>query len=310
LALLYLNNLNETDFKKGIDILKELATNANYPAKWRAMALDRIVSFASVQGISFAKENIFNDAYFSPMMKEGNLGIALRRVDENSLALFDTVIPHYRIANWYSLQLIQSGSLSEEDRKNYLQLAKNQLAEGRIFFDKEYPHTSWDDERLILAQLLYADVAAKLYLIKEFDDSKKIMDSFDEAVSVYEKRYDFKDWPVAKSKIISPTLRNQLLPLIFSYAAFSAIIQNQENQNRIKAIAETLYDKEWNEPSISNVFNFLSKEKEIDHAVQYHRLEIVSLAKTDSRFNELLISLGWKKEQLSALPILPFESVK
>jgi len=310
LASSYINILNKEDFKKGTDILKELATNANYPAMWRAMALDRLASFVAYQGASFAKENIFNDDYFSPMMKEGDLGVAIRRLDERSLSLFETVVPRYRISNWYALRLIENEKLSGEDRKIYLQLAKDNLEKGKTLFDKDYPKNPWDDERLIMAYQLYGEAAAKLYLLKEFDDSQKIMDSFDAATKVYEKKYDFKDWPVVKSKIISPVLRKQLPSLIFSYAASAAVVQNQANQDKIKPLMEILYNKEWDEPSISNVFSFFRNEKNTVHDKQYHRLKIVALAKADSRFADLLVSLGWNKEQLNNLPILPFESVK
>jgi len=310
LAESYVNDLREDDFKKGLNILKESAANDAYPAKWRAIAFDRLVSFVSSKGASFAKENVFNDAYFSPMMEEGDLGIALRKLDERSLALYNTVVPNYRIANWYALQLIENGKLSEEEKKKYLQITKAMLENGEALFNKEDPHANWDDVRLILVYQYYGEVATKLYLLKEFDDSQKIIDSFNNAVKIYEKRYNFKDWPVAKDKIIALPLKAQLPSLIFSYATSSAVIQNQENQEKIGAILGVLYDKEWNEKNIFNIFDFLSSEKNISHANQYHRLKIVSLAKADNRFANLLKELGWTENDLNSLPVLPFESIK
>lgn len=310
LAETYIYDLEEADFKKGIDILKEVATNVAYSTRWRAMALERLALFANVYGKSFAQENIFNDAFFSPMIKEGSLALAQKRLYQGSLSIDKTVMPYYKIANWYASRLLSDNNLSAESKKKYLQAAKKNLKLGEDLFNESYPLTNWDAERLVMAYETYAEVATKLYLLKEFDDSQKIIDSFDKALAVYEEKYNIQQWPVAKSEIIAPMLRIQLPPLIFHYTSSLAVMQKFDDQGKIRNLIEVLYDKSWNKKNIFNIFAFLREQKDTTYENKYNLLRIVSLAKADSRFADLLISLGWNKKQLSNLPILPLESIK
>lgn len=293
LAEVYIYDFLEIDFKKGIDVLKEVASSNNYPRRWRAMALERLAFFAGVRDESFAKENIFNDVYFSAMMKENDLSLAQKRLYEKSQTLYKTVMPYYRIANWYALQLLNDNKLSAENKIEYLQAAKENLKLGEDYFNESYPRTVWDADRLVMAYQTYAEVATKLYVLKEFDDSQKIIDAYGKAIAVYEEKYAIQQWPVAKSEIKAPILRAQLPPLVFAYASSLAMMQKPLEQKKIQALLEILYDKNWDEKSIFDIFAFLNNNKKGTYKNKYSRFKIMSLAKADSRFAELLAGMGW-----------------
>lgn len=308
-AIINMHDPEETNSKKGIAIAKETANNVNYPSIWRAIALDYLADFVTVRGISFARENIFNDIYFSDMLKEGDLSLAQKRLYEKSLSLQETAIPNYKIASWYALQLladkIKVKTLSKETKENYLQSAKISLKRGEDLFNEDYPKNIWNDSRLIRAYQSYAEVATKLYLLKEFNDSQKIIDSYDKAVAFYEKKYDIQKWPVTNDKI--PVSTRILLPsLVYSYASSLAVMQKPVDQVKIQALLEILYDKNWNEKNAFNVFTFFNNNKKDIYKNKYSRFKIVSLAKVDNRFANLLTEMGWETEKaVSSLDKLP-----
>jgi hypothetical protein len=305
LAEAYIYNKKGEDFKKGINILKEVAKESNYPKKWRAMALERIALFSGARGEIFAKKNIFNDDFFSLMMQDGSLSLAQKRLYEESLTLDRSVMPYYRIADWYVSQLLFDDSdLSAEKKDEYLKASREFLKSGVDFFNNSYPKSPWDPERLIMAYQMYAEVATKLYLINEFDDSQKIIDSYDKAIAIYEKKYNIQKWPVAKDRITAPMLRMQLPPLIFSYASSLAIMQKPLSQDKTQEFLKILYDKDWQEEDSFGTFTLLKNENKSISANSYNRLKIISLAKADSNFTNLLIGMGWKSEQIQEIPVL------
>lgn len=305
-ASLYLSGPNEADFKKGIYIAKEVVINNDYPAIWRALGLERLADFVKVSDISFAKENIFNDIYFSAMLEEEDLDLARRRLYEKSLSLHDSVVPHYEVAKWYAMQLLEDMTLSAGTRESYLQSAKMNLEEGEKLFNEDYPKNVWDDDRLIMAYKNYAEAATELYLLGEFKDSQKIIDSYEKAITFYEKKYDIQKWPVTRDKIPSPT--RLLLPsLVFSYASSLAIMQKPVDQDKIQTLLEILYDKNWQkERNIFSIFNLFKNQKEAMYDNTFMRFLIASLAKADSRFASLLTGMGWTNETINNLSDLPF----
>jgi len=75
----------------------------------------------------------------------------------------------------------------------------------------------------------------------------------------------------------------------------------------LKSISGIFYDQSW---SKFKIFNFLRNQKDSSYENQYTRYQIISLAKADIRFFNLLIELGWNKDQLNKVPTLPFEIKK
>jgi hypothetical protein len=306
LATAYVNSLGEDNFKKGIDIFKRIAVDNNPPIL-RAASLEYLASFSQARGKDFAQNNIFNDQAFASFMKEQDLSLAVRKLDEWSLMLAPSPIPYYRISEWYSLQLIQDNKLSQDTKAGYLQMAKENLKKGRDLFEEKYSKGVWQqqNERLALAYLLYGKAATKLYLLGELEEKDKIIDVYEKALEIYKKEYGEMSWPFDKNKITSPALRGQLPGLVYNYAFFLTLLNDTTSQEKAKSLLEILYDNSWNEPYVFNFFDSLKNEKDMIDTSTYNRWKIISLAKFDKRFVDLLVSLDWKEEQLQTVPVLP-----
>jgi hypothetical protein len=303
LATACVNNLDEENFKKGLAIFKEIViSEKNYSLSWRAVALEYLVSFAHVKGKEFAQNNIFNDQYFSLLMKEGDLNLAIKRLDDWALRLAPSVISYFRISGWYSLQLFQDNALSPEKKTQYLQLAKENLQKGRELFEKNYSKNVLSEERLLLTYVLHNKAAIRIYLLGGLEEKNRIANTYAEALKLYTKKYGEMTWPFAKNKITSPSLRGQLPDLALNYAFFLAQSKETADQTKAKSLLEILYDKDWNEPYVFSVFDSLKNGKDATELNTYSRWRIITLAKLDTRFADLLLSLGWQKEQLEESP--------
>jgi hypothetical protein len=308
LATAYVNSQKEAEFLQGLDILKEIAEGSDkYTPASRAIALEYLVSFVGIKGKDFAQKNVFNDLYLTPLLKEGNLSLAIKRLDDWSLKLSPGVIPYFRVADWYALQVIQDSKLSTETKNKYLALAKENLQKGKDFFEKDYSKDTWSDERLLLAYALYGKAATKLYLLGEAGEKDRINSTYTEALKLYTQKYGEMTWPFEKNKITSPSLRGQLPNLVLNYAFFLANSKEEADQIKAKSLLEILYDKDWNEPYVFSVFDSLKNGKDATELNTYSHWRIITLAKLDTRFADLLLSLGWQKEQLAELPVLSFK---
>lgn len=259
---------------KGIEILKEVVSNSKYSDYYRAFAIGMIGDkYEFYSDKDFGKNYVFTGDFFGQFIKENpnDIDLAYKKLYEFSDKLFSHTITNYRIALWYSVQLLNNKNLSLGQKEEYVLKIKEKIAEG----DKLYNNTLGRQSSRGLAWQLKARILANLYLY----DPKNIT------------KYQIKDY-FQKSLLILTTapidrhMKSLTYYAIFYYAAFLAKAENPVPADEIKRLLEPLYDV-----SIRNylIFDFLRLARDV--ADSLYKNDIVNLSKIDPRFKFLIEQL-------------------
>ncbi len=272
---------------KGARLLKEVSTNENYPKLWRAIALQHLEERATSYGEKFAEENVFTGPYESFYKKEkGGFSVALRKLDEESDSLYPIAVPNYRIAYWYSKQLLMnqlSSFLSENKKNEYLSVLNKRLHKADYIF-ATVKMSDWDMDRLMLSYFLKAQTLENLYLINPSETLlAQAKEFFEKTMEVYENNFELK-----KKEYNVP----------FGYAAFLAEVSGKSESDQIKNLLRPFYTLDEKESQIYK--NFLAPIKDPQQAARsFHQRELILLAQIDSDFRNTLKQFGWSDEELN-----------
>ncbi len=277
----------EPDAPKAISLLKETATNENYPKLERAIAVQYIAEIADDYGELFAQQHIFIGQPFENFYKDKNLSLAIRKLNEWADSLWPIPIPNYRIADWYAERLVRdkfSPYLTEKKREEYQSILNQRLTKANTIF-ANVPMESWNQDRLMLSYLLRAKILGKLYVVQKDQTVKAEADKyFLLALEVYKKYF-------------LPKGTGYAVP--FHYAAFLTETNLEPNPEKINSLLTPIYEQPRGSNFSFSFFNFLEREKNSTHDKHYHKREILLLAKSNSRFGDLLKNLGWTEAQLN-----------
>jgi len=134
------NSLSETDRQRGTELLKEVARNPKYSNAVRVRALTYIADHYGLDFTdqNFAKEVTFIGDSFGNLLSEsgGDVGLAMRKLNEWSNTLLPNLTATYRIALWYAEEVYKNKSLSLEEKAVLLKQMDTYLAEGDKIFEK------------------------------------------------------------------------------------------------------------------------------------------------------------------------------
>jgi len=137
------DSLSVIDREKGTEILKSIAIDSEYPNSIRAKSINYIINDFELDfiGPDFAAQQIFKGEFFENFLLDsnGDVELAIRKLNEWSNALYPNIIASYRIAKWYAAQIYKS-----EVYKNPI-LAEAKMAEFR---DKMNEHVAIGDDLL------------------------------------------------------------------------------------------------------------------------------------------------------------------
>jgi len=258
----------------GINILKGLAENEANSNDVRAQALFFLAEFYDFYpDNSIAKQQIFTGNLFSQFIKDDpeNIAKAFKNLDEYANKLEANPNSSYRIARWYSEELINNPNLALSDKNSYISQAQNYLKKGDEALKTANFYTSYD----IYASLLRAQTFQNLLSLGLENVSSDYVESF------YKQPLVVEDSGKTDSRSPMFTAYDR-----FYYAAFLAKIDKDKRAEDIKNILNPLY-----ETSIRNylVFKFLKLARD-DSNNPYHN-DIAGLSAIDPGFKSLMDQL-------------------
>lgn len=150
------DSLSETDRRRGTELLKEVARNLRYSNSIRVRALTYIADHYELDftDSNFAKDVTFTGENFANLISEsgGDVGLAMRKLNEWSNALLPNLTANYRIALWYAEEIYKNAPLPPDKKKSLFEQMNIHLAEGdRIL---EQVKTTHSPVRLAIAYAL------------------------------------------------------------------------------------------------------------------------------------------------------------
>ena len=128
------SSLPSGDRIRMVETLKEVAQSREYPSNLRALAINLIVDDYEINftDLLFARREIFSGGDFAKALNDagGDEILAIRKLNEWSLALFPTAIPNYRIAKWYASQIYKNPQMTEGEKVKLLSKVGEYLLAG------------------------------------------------------------------------------------------------------------------------------------------------------------------------------------
>jgi hypothetical protein len=266
-------NLILSYFPEGVDILKRLAENENNNNLIRGKAMEYLANFYDLYPDDNFEKKIFNDSFFSQFIRDdqNNISKAFKNLDEFTNSIYPNAASSYRIARWYSKELLNNSTLSSSNRDAYFSKIQDNLKKGDDLSKTLQSSLSYN----ALAMRLKAQILENLYFAKQenvFSDevetfykqplvlrANKVNDNFSEPLSVYSRFY---------------------------YAVFLAKLDRNKRANDIRNILTPLYDV-----SIRNytLFKFLKIIKDDNRNPYYN--DIAILSNIDPKFKSLMDQL-------------------
>ena len=128
------DSLGEIDRVRGTEILKDVVRNPKYPDGTRSLAINYIVNDYELDFIdrNFVKETLFVGEEFAHLLSDsgGDEDIAIRKLNERSVALSPNAIANYRIAKWYAAEIYLNPGVPESKRNEYFEKMNEHVAAG------------------------------------------------------------------------------------------------------------------------------------------------------------------------------------
>lgn len=283
------------DVVRGINILKNVSENEIYPVSQRAFAVNAILA----RVLRDIDRELMDEVVFTGTLWESFIEMkedrtrnyyinGIKKAYEFSINLETTFIAEYWLANWYAASS-RSKNINSTTKQTLIFQATKHLEAGDAIFispEKSSRFTPFVMGKgltlkgLALSELFIDDTTAN-----KASDREKTVNVFTEALRVLDSVADDK----AAQSLIDFTR--------FYFAAFlarSADEINREKGIEIQNILAPIYEKRG---QVVSFYSFLSRQATGKENIRF-KGEIVLLSKIDARFKNLLLALGWKKDQL------------
>lgn len=266
-----------SDLREGIKILKEVSLDESYPKFERSSAISYAASVALASDLDFAKNYVFTGDIWSGFLPIGNfdreaLELAVRRAFEWSADLYSVFPSEYRIAWWYSKQIIEGKTKSDEEIKQFVAIIKDRMIKGNVSLGIAQAAGTFPS-RVVAGYILRGIALEGLYVAGE-SSIEEVKNTYNQALAIAEANKDDVE-AYARIPYARYNLANFLVNRVKTY-----------DTKEIRDILSPLYDYNINS---SAFFGFLRSDAERSNK------GIIALSKVDPRFKELLLSLGWKE---------------
>lgn len=131
------DSLGEIDRVRSLELFKEVAINEAFPKGNRSLAINMILDNIELDFIenNFLKSRIFKGGAFGELLQSsnGDVNLAVRKLNEWSVNLFPNTIAHYRLAKWYAAEIYKNTGGNQNALK---QEVSHHLAAGDALFEK------------------------------------------------------------------------------------------------------------------------------------------------------------------------------
>lgn len=284
------DSLSEIDRKKGIVILKEVALNPEYPNKFREKAIRFIVNDYELDFIDsgFAEQNIFTGEFFENFLidADGDVKLAIRKLNEWGNSLFPGIITSYRIAKWYASQIYQNQSLSDTEKNSLLNKMNEYVAMGDNFMQQ------YGDRMLRQRQGLAYELKARIIHLSA-GDKEQADKFFKMSMQAYMQAYES---PLDNVYQIVYRARHRLY-----YAAFLARNYGVDRTEDIQRLLKPIYDylSVFQEPRQRNVrmVSFLIAARDSTSAdypfIDFNKTDIEAIKKIYPEFGAIIDKLDF-----------------
>lgn len=176
--------LSTTDHLAAVRLFKKIIDSDQYPKDIRALAINLLMEDYEINFVdrnAYEKELFTGDNWAATLSNSGgDVTLAIRKLNEQSVLLAPNAIANYRIALWFASELHKSPPLSENTRKQFLEKIQEHLVAGDQFLSLPSPK-----ERKGMAYLLKARA---LHLAGE--DKERVDELFRSSLDSY---YQSKD---------------------------------------------------------------------------------------------------------------------
>ena len=274
------------EYGKSLYNYKKVISDKNKNSDIRAIAYTHVAELVLVLPDKFLEEKFFNDDKYRKYFFENDPFATKEELVLISDSLFDTAPNAYELANIYAEKMLvdlSKNKLTAEQKKNLERKFLEETKKAQSVFDSVKPN-EWDADRLLICNLNKARIGDKLIKINnsKFDQLK--MNEV-EIENLFKKSLEISKDPFAS---LGPENYEYFTRLY--YASFLNNFYGEKRSDDIKNILTPVYN------SVNSVnsgfFVFLQKERKYPDDT-YHKQEIISLSKIDSRFADLLKEAGW-----------------
>jgi len=277
--------------KEAVRTAKEIAVDTRLSRARRASAANALLSFYYSARSRFIFDEIFTGDPFASLA-EGEEKDAVRRLAEFSMDLYPTSFAALRVAVWYSGELLDNKSLTEDTRSEYknsiLELIKQ--ADELIALELSQAETNQGytfDPTSMLTRFHYWKgfnlAAATVGIPSESQDFER---SFQEALSMYKP-----------NEVESDNIATTIVYTNFYYAAYLHEIYKEERSGDQKILLENLVNIITSNPQLhqSGFIAFMAVERDRTPSMSDHnRRWFVELAEVSPEFYDFLTEYGWE----------------
>jgi len=131
--VLWADTLSEIEPKKRTEILKAVANSSAYPVDIRATAINIIVDDYEINFINRNRltQDIFSGSFENLLTtSNGDVTLAVRKLNEQSFNLYPNAVADFRIAKWYADELVKNPALPEQAKTEYHKLINQYIGFG------------------------------------------------------------------------------------------------------------------------------------------------------------------------------------
>ncbi len=251
---------------------KQIAANTGVSKILRAYAIVRMANEYYSSNNPAVTQEIFKDPPYNAMLVTNNISITYRHLFEYASSIYPTAISEAMIAKWYAAQLIQS--TSTPNTSSYLSIIQQKLANSGVDTARNMQDPN---KKILVSEALFdvAGVQTDLFFAGEVTPG------------VVEAAYQ-KALAAFAADANRPTA-DGLVRVYYAY--FLAEAYGKTRLPDIESILKPIYGSQYKSSSVTLALKNA-------RSIPITKEEFATLARLDSSFGDLLLTLGWHPSDL------------